>query len=71
MATDTEAERQAFRSKLRSLGFVSKPTTSKTTTDHHGTHEVDVTETADRQDVTVRLPSIHLPKGDAPNGEVI
>lgn len=64
---------QEFRKRMLSVGFVSKrgDTTvgeyvnskghrTKMTTDHHGTHDVTVTTTDGRQDVTVHAPRVLL-----------
>jgi hypothetical protein len=54
----------SFRDKLNSIHFNTTKTLFKTTTDDHETHKVHVTESDDRQDVKVELPTInHHVKG--------
>lgn len=43
------------RAHYQSIGTSINPPTSKTTTDVHDNHTVDVTESRDRQDVAVKL----------------
>lgn len=64
-----EAERAAFKEKLRSLSLMGPRTDRgpKTTVDVHDTHKVEVTEHwNDRVDVGVKMDTIHV-KGELPS----
>lgn len=67
----TEAERVAFKEKLRSLSLMGPRSerAPKTTVDVHDTHKVEVMEHwSDRVDVGVKMDTVRL-KG--PNAEPV